>query len=285
MYNNSAINDDLESYSKIIFNFHEDNYKNDNKLVFHNSYNNNIFKTKKNFEEIDSIKQKNTNKLIDSISRDTLNITKKDIPLNKNKNEPKSFDLNIYVIKKVIIDKDRFTIDSLIRRAKKILFDTLLKYDNYIISKVYNNQLCNGLKIKKLLKINHFQIKNTNTDFNRELLKKSQGTIFSSDITTRYTNYPLNHNKILIKNLLNEENEKRRKIFNDLFSKTFSDYINHLIGKIKFNCLEGIENFYQNELKENKSFKEILNKVINNYEKIFENKNPRKTKSKKSNIN
>ena len=172
-----------------------------------NSYNNyNILKIENIIRENNSIKKEDTKKIIDIISRETLNITKNDCPFNKNKNEQNSFDINIYVTKEVIIDKDRFTIDSLIRRAKKILFDTLLKYDNYVISKVYNNRIGNGLKIKKLLKINHLQIKNTNTNFNMELLKTSQGTILSSDISARHSNYPLDHNKILIfifKTLLN----------------------------------------------------------------------------------
>ena len=45
------------------------------------------------------------------------------------------------------------------------------------------------------------------------------------------------------------------------FCKSFSDCINHLIGKIKYNCFEGIEEFYEKELtnlEENENFKEIL---------------------------
>ena len=67
------------------------------------------------------------------------------------------------------------------------------------------------------------------------------------------------------------------------FCKSFSDCINHLIGKIKYNCFEGIEEFYEKELtnlEENENFKEILKKVINDYEKIFKNKKPRKAKLK-----
>ena len=179
---------------------------------------------------VESTKQENKCKLIDNNIGDTLNLSKNLDILNKN-----TLDIeikkDIYNIKEIIIDNERFTIDSLIRRAKKILFDALLKYDNYIISKTYNNNIGYGLKNKKLLRINHSQIKNTNTNFNRELLKTSQGSIFSVEIITRHSKFPLNHNKILIKKLLNEENEEKRKIFNDLFSATFSDCINHCNGK------------------------------------------------------
>jgi hypothetical protein len=250
--------------------------------------NTSILKYESELAGIESTKQENKNKLIDNNKGDTLNLSKNLIILNQNK---KTIDIkiqkDIYNSKEIIIDNERFTIDSLIRRAKKILFDALLKYDNYIISKTYNNNIGYGLKIKKLLRINHSQTKNTNTNFNRELLKTSQGSIFSVDISTRHSNFPLNHNKILIKKLLNEENEEKRKIFNDLFSATFSDCINHCIGKKKFNCLNELEIYYENELiqlEEEENIKDALKNVINNYEEIFENKKPRKTKMKKKDI-
>ena len=247
-----------------------------------------ILKYESELAGVESTKQENKNKLIDNNIEDTLNISKNLYILDNNKN---TLDINIqkdiYKSKEIIKGNERFTIDSLIRRAKKILFDTLLKYDNYIISKTYNNNIGYGLKIKKLLRINHSQIKNTNANFNKELLKTSQGLIFSVDISTRHSNFPLNHNKILIKKLLNEENEEKRKIFNDLFSATFSDCINHCNGKIKFNCLKELEIYYENELiqlDEEENIKDALKNVINNFEEIFENKKPRKTKMKKKDI-
>ena len=289
MKNNLNIKNGQENESQTDLNVIDDKSQNENNFELNNECNSDenysVFKSEPITEEVNQIKAENQKKIKDIFSRDTLNISKNPLILNKNKNDDKNpCDLNIYATKEIIINKDKFSIDSLIRRAKKILFDVLLKYDNYIISKEYNNHIGYGIKIKKLLKINHFQIKNINTNFNIELLKTSQGTIFSSDISARHTNYPKNHNKILIKSLLNEENEEKRKIFNDLFSKTFSDCINHLIGKMKYSCLEGIENFYENELihlDEDEKFKEILKNVINNYEKIFETKKPRKTKLKK----
>ena len=64
-------------------------------------------------------------------------------------------------------------IDNLLRRVKKIAFTSLLNYDNYIISKIYNNGLCKSITIKKLLRIKHHQIKNVNSNFNKELLGTS----------------------------------------------------------------------------------------------------------------
>ena len=78
--------------------------------------------------------------------------------------------------------------------------------------------------------------------------------------------------------------KKKGKFLMIYFLNLFPACINHLIGKIKYNCFEGIEEFYEKELtnlEENENFKEILKKVINDYEKIFKNKKPRKAKLKK----
>ena len=183
-----------------------------------------------------------------------------------------------------ILEKKNYSLHYLIRRAKKIIFDTLLKYDNDVISKVYNNNIGYGINIKKILRIKHFQIQNTNAIFNKELFKKTQGSIFSSDLSTRYTNYPSNHNKILINKLLNEENADKRKIFRDLFSQTFLECIENLIGKRKNESLKGLDKYYEKEmmnLDEEEKFKDLLKKIINGLKNIFEEKKPRKTKIKK----
>ena len=211
-------------------------------------------------------------------SKETLIATKnspKEISIIKNSKKNKE------LIEEIL---KKYPLNYLIRRAKKIIFDILLKYDNDIISKVYNNNIGYGINIKKILRIKHSQIQNTNTLFNKELLKTSQGTIFSSDISSRYTNYPIEHNKLLINKLLNEENIEKRKIFHDLFSKTFLECIENLIGKRKNESLKGLDKYYENEmmeLDEDENFKEVLKKIINDLKNIFEKKKPRKTKFKK----
>ena len=149
---------------------------------------------------------------------------------------------------------------------------------------MYNNKIGNGINIKKLFKTNHFQVKCSGSNFNKELLKKTQGEIFSSSITTKYKNYPLDHNKQLIKKLLNEENKEKRKIFENVFNKTLLECIEHLIGKKEYEGLEGLEKFYENEIinvKLDQHNKELLKIIINNYENIINNKKPRKKKTKK----
>ena len=180
-------------------------------------------------------------------------------------------------------ENDKYSNDNLLRRAKTILFDSLLKYDNYIISKVYNDQIGNGINIKKLLKINHSQIKNINANYNRDLIKTSQGKIFSENISKRHTYFPEDHNKRLINKLLNETDEEKRKIFANLFSKTLKECIQHITGQ-KIEELKGLEGFYENEiiqLEEDDEVKKEIKKFIVNYETIINKKKPRKTKNEK----
>ena len=178
-------------------------------------------------------------------------------------------------------DNEKYSNANLMRRAKTILFDSLLNYDNFIISKVYNEKIGNGINIKKLLKINHNQIKNINANYNRDLIKTSQGKIFSENISKRHTYYPLDHNKILINKLLNEVDDEKRKIFANLFSKTLKDCIHHITGQ-KSEELKGLEYFYENEileLDENDEFKKEIKRFIENYETIINKKKSRKAKN------
>ena len=248
---------------------YNDIYSNENPSLFTNDLLINEF----NLFKHEDIKMKS-----ETNSKETLIATKNSPKeITSIKNSKKNKELIEEILKK-------YPLNYLIRRAKKIIFDILLKYDNDIISKVYNNNIGYGINIKKILRIKHSQIQNTNTLFNKELLKTSQGTIFSSDISSRYTNYPIEHNKLLINKLLNEENIEKRKIFYDLFSKTFLECIENLIGKRKNESLKGLDKYYENEmmeLDEDENFKEVLKKIINDLNNIFEKKKPRKTKFKK----
>jgi hypothetical protein len=222
------------------------------------------------FSLLDLIKFNDNNQNSDLLSKDTSNSVK-----------DKKLDRKIgQKVKRE--ENERYSKDNLLRRSKTILFDSILKYDNYIISKVYDDQIGNGINIKKLLKINHSQIKNINAKYNRGLIETSQGKIFSENISKRHTYYPEDHNKRLINRLLNENDDEKRKIFVNLFSKTLKECIQHIAGQ-KIEELKGLENFYENEiieLEEDDKFKKELKRFIGNYEAIINKKKPRKTKQK-----
>ena len=121
---------------------------------------------------------KDINQISDINSKDTVNNTKSVLQRKRNKTISKQGE-------KTDIDiGHKYSKSSLICRVKKIIFDSILNYDNHIISKMYDNKIGNGINIKQLLRTNHSQIKCSGKIFNKDLLRKTQGEIFSSDITT-----------------------------------------------------------------------------------------------------
>jgi hypothetical protein len=121
-------------------------------------------------------------------------------------------------------------------------------------------------------------------DYNKDFLEKTLGEIFSEGISSKYTQYPLEHNKKLIESLINDEDEKNGAIFNDIFNLTFLDCLNHFRGSKKIEELEGLNNlkdFLKNaKIIKDKEYCTILNYFVNNFEKIIMDKKSR-IKSKK----
>jgi hypothetical protein len=178
-------------------------------------------------------------------------------------------------------EHNKFSQDNLFRKIKYLIFTSLRKYDNDVICKVYDNNIGKGIFTKQIFKINHQQIFCSDTDFNRNLLDKTQGEILSENITTKFSNYPLTHNKDVIEELLNESDEEKRKIFIKLFNKTFLECIKHIRGSKKISELEGLEKVFKkemNELHEETDYINELKYLINNYEEILYNKIARKKK-------
>jgi hypothetical protein len=180
-------------------------------------------------------------------------------------------------------EEKKYIVDNLIRRVKKIAFDSIMKFINNKIWEIYDHNIGDGVYIKKLFKNSHFPIKYTGVKFNINLLNKSIGDIFSEKLTNKYSNYPLDHNKQVITKLLSEEDEIKKEKFKKIFNMTFLQYKDHLTGQKKYEELEGAEKFYEkemNELDEKNEYKEQLKNVFNNLETIFYKKKPRNKKNK-----
>jgi len=98
--------------------------------------------------------------------------------------------------------------------------------------------------IKELILINQEQKKNTSVKFNKEFLSKTLKDIFSVNLSRRITNYPPEHNKNLIDELINDENEERSYYFKELFNISFYDCLKYFRGdNINNELLEGFTKF------------------------------------------
>ena len=181
----------------------------------------------------------------------------------------------------------RISPDNLMRKCKHIILDDYLIFVNNRICNVYNNDIGKGILEKRLKSLNKKQRSESNAIFNKEFLHKTMAEIFSEDICKRMSNFPSDHNKKLIKRLLNEEDPFKRKYFNELFSLTFLQCLNHYIGKEFYLILDGMSTL-QEQLKqfsEENDYSKNLKYYFENYEKIILEKKSRKRRkqSKKKN--
>ena len=146
----------------------------------------------------------------------------------------------------------KFSQDNLIMKCKSILINKLLLFINKKLIEIYNNEICSGICFKKLMMIN----RNIIIDFNKNLLTKTLLEIFSEPICPRITNALPDHNKHLIKHLLNEKDDDKRYYFENLFNLYFLECIEHFTNKRTIDELQGLKTF--NEIKNDKDELEKL---------------------------
>ena len=172
---------------------------------------------------------------------------------------------------------NKYSDDNLRRKCKHLVLQNLMKFINDKIKEIYGH-IGYGMKIKKLLIINQEQISNATIKFNKNFLSKKLSEIFSVNISTRYTNFDKEHNKILISELINDKDEIKRNYFKMLFNLTFVDCLRHFNGSKNIQILNDMTLFSQLDIEDEKDedYSKLLSFYINNYEKIMERKREQK---------
>ena len=232
----------------------------DEQKNINNENNNNSFKIKIIFEE-NTINEKSTNekteqeKEIEQKKEKEKEIERQIIYVPKfkitNKNESNE-DINQVLQKKrgrintgkSKIIHNKYSDDNLRRKCKHLVLQNLMKFINDKIKEIYGH-IGYGMKIKKLLIINQEQISNATIKFNKNFLSKKLSEIFSVNISTRYTNFDKEHNKILISELINDKDEIKRNYFKMLFNLTFVDCLRHFNGSKNIQILNDMTLFSQ----------------------------------------
>ena len=176
-------------------------------------------------------------------------------------------------------EHNKFSSDNIIRKVKHVILQRILNFINHKIRILYAYEGENILKEKKLFKLKQNQPISSRSDYNKNFLEKTLGEIFSEDISSKYSCHPSTHNKKLIVSLINDKDEKKRNIFNNIFNLTFIDCLKHFRGNNKIEELEGINNL-EDYLKgqKNKNDEEyciLLKYFVNNYETIIKEKKSR----------
>ncbi len=177
---------------------------------------------------------------------------------------------------------DKYMDDNVRRKIKHLFIKNLLQFINEKIKEKYQSFVGKGVFIKQLLIINQKQIDDATVLFNRELLNKSIGDIFSENISTRYTKYPLSHNRNLINSLRNEKDINRKNYFNNLFDLSFMESLEHFRKSKVIEELNGMKTFdlIKQDFKDDENYLKILDYSIENYEKILYYKRIRKQKKR-----
>ena len=283
-----------DSFEKNFFQIFESESSNLNETFgeeqknINNENNNNSFKIKIIFEENTINEKTEQEKEIEQKKEKEKEIERQIIYVPKfkitNKNESNE-DINQVSQKKrgrtntgkSKIIHNKYSDDNLRRKCKHLVLQNLMKFINDKIKEIYGH-IGYGMKIKKLLIINQEQISNATIKFNKNFLSKKLSEIFSVNISTRYTNFDKEHNKILISELINDKDEIKRNYFKMLFNLTFVDCLRHFNGSKNIQILNDMILFSQLDIEDEKDedYSKLLSFYINNYEKIMERKREQK---------
>ena len=171
----------------------------------------------------------------------------------------------------------KFSSDNTLRKIKHITLENVRNLINEKIKEIYNNSIGMGISLKKLLTLNQSQKVDATIDFNKQFMDKKLYEIFSDKISSRYTSYPGDFNKDLIKSLMSEKDLNKREYFQKLFNLSFFDCLSHFRGSKHIKELTGLKSFSEyNEKEKDEDYKNQLEYIINNFEEILKNKRSRK---------
>ena len=170
----------------------------------------------------------------------------------------------------IIGKHDKNSKDNKLRKVKVIVFETIFRTINLLLSIINVNNVN-----KELKRLNNEQTKELRVEYNKELLITKIKYIFSNDISTKYIDESDYNNKI-IKSIY-EEKEKYEKVV-EILEKTleecfqdFRDEENE--SELKKMLKEILDEKLRNETNE---YRNHIWEMIINYEKIFrEIKKPR----------
>ena len=182
-------------------------------------------------------------------------------------------------------DNHKIANDNMIRKCKHLVINNCIEFLNFQIKKIYHNNIGEGIIIKKILEINQIQKSDNKLESTKLFLNKKLSEIFSVDISSKYTSFLPDHNKILISRLLNEEDIEKREKFQKIFNLTFADCIQLFLGNnnkyIEFEGFPVLDEI-KDELNEDNEYLEKIKNFLLNFEDIIKHKKPRKRNKKES---
>ena len=126
----------------------------------------------------------------------------------------------------------KFSDDNILQKIKNICLNYFLKYINLKLLDLFKSDNSDDLNNKKLYILSKNQDGNSKSEKNKTLLNMTMQSIFSQNISTKYKSSDSNHNKNLIEELINEQDEEKRLFFQKTFNLSFLDVLKHFRGSI-----------------------------------------------------
>ena len=181
---------------------------------------------------------------------------------------------------------NKYAYDNLKRKCKHLVIESAIDFINKKIFEEYNGDIGKGILVKKLLKLNQEQKKNSNAGFNKIFINRTLKDILSEKITTRIKYNQEDHNKRVIEKILQEKKDKFERIFNI----TFIECLEHFIGIKQYAELEGLTLFSEYEDKIVKKYEEDgenyyknLEVFLKEYKERINNSKPKQKRNVKNN--
>ena len=194
-------------------------------------------------------------------------------PENNNDNNNDNNNINNSIV------HDKFTDDNMKKKCKNIVLKCILEFINNKIKKLYNNDIGHGNYEKNLKTLGEKSTMTTTADSYSEFIKKKLKDIFSEKISKKYSNFSPEHNKMIIKSLIEEKDDSKKSYFGELFNLTFEQCLKNFRGDTDLEVLKGFKNldFVKKELvkksEENgEEYSEYFAYYIKNYEKLINKK-------------
>ena len=194
-------------------------------------------------------------------------------PENNNDNNNDNNNINNSIV------HDKFTDDNMKKKCKNIVLKCILEFINNKIKKLYNNDIGHGNYEKNLKTLGEKSTMTTTADSYSEFIKKKLKDIFSEKISTKYSNFSPEHNKMIIESLIKEKDDSKKSYFGELFNLTFEQCLKNFRGDTDLEVLKGFKNldFVKEELvkksEENgEEYFKYFTYYIKNYEKLINKK-------------
>ena len=175
---------------------------------------------------------------------------------------------------------NKYADDNMRKKCKNIILKYAFRFINAKIKEIYKGKIGYGI-LKKQLRILKQEDKiKSSVEVDKTFLEKSLKEIFSENISNRVRNISPNHNKEMIKSLIDDKDKEKNKYFNSLFNLTFLNCLDFFIEKEYFKELDGFTRFSSIKesilKKQGKAYVELLEYYLNNFKEIINKKKARK---------